>query len=361
VSRYQRDYELNPTERLFKVWGELWVRQKELAAFLRARPEDIFLRPNVTHALNDFILGAPLPAKSEILLSNLEYGAILNLCRFRTEREGLSLRTFPLPLASAELKNLTEDALLERVLSSLSASTGMLVLSDVITANGLLLPIARIAAETRKRGVLLVVDGAHAPGSIPLDFAALEDVDFYGGNLHKWMMGAKGSAFGWVAPRNQEKLCERYAGWTNFEAHPAFAAFGGGSRFQHRSLWSSCHDFAPWLAIRETLAFWQRLGPENIRKRIYDLQSFTEREMESLDLPLLSPPPKLRGPLLTYDLPDSVQAEGFALMARVLRQYQLQIHVSPQQGRNRLRFSPHIYNNEAEIRNAVTILKEVLR
>src|SRR5687767_4317170 len=83
VQRYQKEYEKNPTHSLFKAWGELWEVQKELARYFNADPKDIFLRPNITAVLNAFVLGLPLEKKSEILISDLEYGAITNLCRFR--------------------------------------------------------------------------------------------------------------------------------------------------------------------------------------------------------------------------------------------------------------------------------------
>ena len=229
VVRNLRQYERNPTDQLIQSWARLWQVHQELGAFLGARPEDLFLRPNITSAMNAFILGAPLSPQSEILISDTEYGAIVNTCRYRVERDkasGLTLRSFHVPGRAHEFENLTEDSLCELIVAQLSPSTRMLVLSHVMTGSGLVIPVEKLAAQTRARGVLLVIDGAHSVGALELDFLRYDDVDFYGGNLHKWALGPKGTAFGWAHPRHHTSLQPLEAGWTTFEAlspHNRFA------------------------------------------------------------------------------------------------------------------------------------------
>jgi len=74
----------------------------------------------------------------------------------------------------------------------------MLLVSHVASPTGLILPIAEIARGNRRRSIALVVDGAHATGALPLAFSALEDIDYYGGNLQNgsWAPKAPRSA-GW--------------------------------------------------------------------------------------------------------------------------------------------------------------------
>jgi len=362
VLEYQRRYERNPTEGLFSAWPMLWETQIELAKFFVAEPEDLFLRTNVTLALNAFIMGIPLPSDGEILVSHLEYGAIVNICRLRAEQSGLSLRTFHLPAGPCEWESLTPAALAEQIVGELRPETRLLLLSHVMTGNGLVLPIREIARETRKRGILLVVDGAHAPGAVPLRLSELADVDFYAGNLHKWMMGPKGTAFGWVPERHQRALLPTQAGWTTFENPKAFERFGGGAkgRFASRFLITGCHEFASFYGIREMLRFWRMNGEEKIRKRIYELQDFLETEMSrELGWTLLSPPRgPMRGPLLSYELPSTLRLNGYELMDRLRQEHGLQIILSPVGDLWQLRLSPHIYNSEDEIRHAVSILRD---
>ena len=344
ITREERAYEENPTARLMLVWERLWEVQTRLGAFLNADPKCLFLRQNVTEAMNAFILGIPLPGGSEILLSDVEYPAVANIARYRAERDGLTVRTFSLPFTEKELR----------------PETALVVISHVITGTGEVLPVAEIAAAARKRGVLVAVDGAHAAGALPLDFRALADLDFYGSNLHKWTLGPKGTGFGWVSPRHHETLRPLEAGWATFDSPNDYAAFGGGARFPARMLMQGCRNFAPFFAIADTFAFWDRHGADVIRARVRALQRFLEAEVgQTLKWPLLSPPLDggWRGPLTTYELPAHLEKEGYGLMSRLLKDHGLQVGLPRVQGRWRLRLSPHVYNTEDEIARAVGILK----
>jgi isopenicillin-N epimerase len=363
-----RACERNPTGSLVRIWETLWDIQQQLGAFLGARPEDLMLRPNVTSAMNDFILGVPLERggipleRGEILHSDAEYQAIVNICRYRAERDGLRLRAFHLPgPAASELQGVTADALAARVISELKDDTRLVVLSHVTTGHGLRLPIERIAHETRRRGILLAIDGAHATGALAVDFARLEDVDFYGGNLHKWFMGPKGTGFGWVHPFHQARLAPREAGWTTFEAGSPHDRFAPGHRFAQRHLLAASVDFAPWIALGEAFAFWRERGPDAIRARLRELQDCVDREMSAaVAWPRITPESRdLRGPLLSYELPSELEQQGYSLMHRILDEHGLQIASSRLQGRWVLRLSPHIHNTEDEIHRAAEILGQL--
>jgi isopenicillin-N epimerase len=237
----------------------------------------------------------------------------------------------------------------------------MLVCSDVVTFNGLVLPIERLAAETRRRGILLVVDGAHGPGSQNLNFTRFQNVDFYGGNLHKWMMGPKGTSFGWVNPIHQDAIQPVMAGWTTYETGPVFDSFGGGSRFAGKMLMNGCRDFAPFFALEDLIQHWETQGPDKIRTKIYTLQAELEKKMESLGLELLSPPPgPLRGPLLAFELPEAARSMSLPLFYELAEKHGLQVVLPLMQGRAILRLTPHVYNTSEELTLAVEILRRVI-
>jgi isopenicillin-N epimerase len=359
LDRNAREYERNPTQSLMAVPERLWEIQRRVALHFGADPKDFLLRPNVTAALNTFVLGIPLKQGSEILVSDLEYGAIAHLARFRAERGGLQFRTFHLPGRVEELRSVTSARLLEVVLGALSPKTSLLLLSHVATGNGLVLPILEIARETRKRGILLAVDGAHGPGFVPIDFSQYGDVDFYGGNLHKWMLGPKGTGFGWIPRRNQERLWPIQAGWTTFETPENFRAFGEGSRFQAAFMPLGCHDFSPYFALEELLDFWRRNDRGAIVERIGELQHEIEHEFgDQLGWEFASPSAAsgARGPLLSYELPASLQDQALGLQKSLFDEYRVQVAVTQVQGRWVLRLSPHGYNTEDEIARAARIV-----
>ncbi|MBI3541905.1 MAG: aminotransferase class V-fold PLP-dependent enzyme [Deltaproteobacteria bacterium] len=355
VTSYQRRYELNPTAGLLTAWGHVWEAQQAIARFVGARADDLFLRSNVTEALNAFILGMPLPSGGgEILVSDLEYGAIVNTCRFRCERDGLQLKQFHVPLEA------DAGGLVAALLAAVTPKTRLVVVSHIASGTGTVFPIGDLSRELRARGVLLAVDGAHGPGALPLDLSRLDDLDFYGGNLHKWFMGPKGTAFGWVSPRHQDLIQPLLAGWPTFECPDFSDGFNHSSRFAQKMVPLGCHDFAPFVALREAAAFWDTHGAEKMRARIAALVACVEREMAALGWSLLSPASgPLRGPMLTYALPPGLAGEGAQFLTRVLREQRLQISSPVVQGRPSVRLSPHVHNDEGQIREAVRRLRLV--
>lgn len=353
IAKYREDFERNPTQGLREAWGKLWQSQVALATFLGARPEDLFLRANVTQVLNAFIFGFPLPAHSEILVGELEYGAIVNICRLRAQRESHAVRILKMPTTLFSMKSASVASLTDSVVSQLSPRTRLVVLSHVIGATGLVLPVREIARELRRRDIFFVVDGAYAPGALPVDFRELEEVDAYGCSLYKWMLGPKGTAFGWVSPQRQAQLQARDAGWASYDRPASLDAFGGKTDFQSRFLLSGCQDFAPFFAVRDSVAFWENRAP-HLRARMATLRkvltdSLTWDRWRSDD-------DAVNGPLLAFSLPARCQAQGPALAASLLETHGIQAHALALHGKWLVVLSPHVYNTETELERVIAAL-----
>jgi isopenicillin-N epimerase len=363
ISRYRREFEKNPTSGLKLAWRELWQVQKLLGEFLGASPQDLILRANVTEVLNSFILGVPLHPGDEILVGELEYGSIFNVCRFRSERDSLFLRTLKIPQSQPALTHLTEEMLTHQIVSQISPRTKVLVLSHVIATLGMKLPIEKISEVTRQKGVALIIDGAYAPGALTLDFSTLNNVDFYGCSLYKWLLGPKGTAFGWVHPTWQASLSPLMAGWTTFDSSGAFAEFGDGNRFQEKFQLLGCRDFAPFFAIRDLLTFWNPLKKNKIPIQIKHLNElFQTLLVQKLNWKPLSPKdPKLRCPMTVFRFPENAQKLGDQLAEYLLENFRVQIQATRLSPGWHGIVSPHIYNTEGEVTELVRRLKEFSR
>lgn len=355
IFHHQSEYERNPTAGMNAAWGRLWKIQGRLARFLGADRFDLFLRTNITSVLNTFILGLPLPPGSEILVGELEYGAIVNICRLRASRENLSLRVLKMPSTPVSLHRTTRDSLVDGIISQLGPKTRMVVLSHVLGGVGLVMPLKEITSELRARGVFSVIDGAYAPGALVIDMTELSDVDCYACSLYKWLLGPKGTAFGWVSKESQPLLSPVNAGWSTFDTFAPFKAFGESHRFQESFLMVGCHDFAPFFAIDEMLDFWDRLGPARIRERMAELQQGLRENGARLTgwIPLRPGTEELTGPLLAYILPASVQRQGDRFATRALEEAGVQVNTVWLRGKWCVVFSPHIHNSDAEVRLAL--------
>lgn len=363
IQREKDKMESNPTDALFGAWGRMWEQQKSLAQFFKADPRHLFLRANVTIVLNDLIMALKLPAGSEILTSDIEYGAIVKICQHKALSEGHQVQFFSLHDPGQSCETITEAQLVERLEKALTPKTKLVMLSHVMTGSGLTLPIEKMAKLLRARGVFFIVDGAHGAGSCKLDFSNTE-VDCYGTNLHKWLMGPKGTGFGYVAPHMREFLQPRFAGWTTHDVPPHFAVFGEGDAWTTRWMVCSTHNFSDFYGISETVKFWQEHGTEKIMNRQTELLNFTKQVVsEKTGWKCLSrfPSPNLCGPLAAFEMPAHLKAQGFEVMLGLQAREKIVVSMSMIQGEWALRLSPHIYNEKSEIEKTAEALSKLAK
>jgi isopenicillin-N epimerase len=287
------------------LWREYEARldaaRGELAAFLGADRRDLVFVPNATTGLNAVLRSLPLQAGDELIVTDHEYNATRNILDFvaRRARAEVVLTTVPFPLHSDEQ---VITAILERV----TERTRLVLLDHVTSLTGLVFPVAVLAAELAAQGIDLVVDGAHAPGMIPLDLGTL-GVPLYAGNCHKWLCAPKGAGFLYVQRERQAQICPTVI------SHGANAVRPDRSRFHLEFDWTGTDDPTAYLCVPEAIRFMGALLPGGwpelmARNRAMALAA---RALLCETLDLEPPCPEgMIGALATVALPpQSVQAQ----------------------------------------------------
>ncbi|MFD3626298.1 aminotransferase class V-fold PLP-dependent enzyme [Streptomyces sp. NPDC058698] len=158
-----------------------------LAAFLGADPGDLALVPNASAGVSVVYAGLERRGGGEIVVTDHGYGAVTMGAERLARRWGGRVRTARVPLDA------DEERAYEAVMAEVGESTGLLVIDQITSATARRLPVERIGAEARRRGVPLLVDGAHAPGLVAAPLSGLT-CDFWAGNLHKWGCAPRGTA-----------------------------------------------------------------------------------------------------------------------------------------------------------------------
>jgi isopenicillin-N epimerase len=256
-------------------WRWLGEAREALAAEVGADARDLAGVLNATVGLNVVARSLPLGPGDEVLTTDHEYAALDKTWAHVAARAGarVVVARVPLPLDS-------EEAFTEALLAGLTERTRVLFLSHVTSATALRFPIERVVALARERGVWTVVDGAHAPGHIPLDLDAL-GADFYAGNCHKWLMAPKGSAFLHVRRPLQGLVTPLVIshGWTEDRAEPG--PFGN-SAFLDALEMQGTRDPSAFLAIPEAIAFRAAHGWDAVAARARDLVDDVEGRVARL-------------------------------------------------------------------------------
>ncbi|HTV50318.1 MAG TPA: aminotransferase class V-fold PLP-dependent enzyme [Steroidobacteraceae bacterium] len=346
----REELEREPVDFLDGTLPERLARAREtLAQFLGADPLDLAFVPNATTGVNAVLRSLDFEPEDELLLTTHTYAACRKTLEFVAARTGARLVrvSLPFPLESAQ-------QILSAVLAAVTPRTRLALLDHVTSPTALILPIAALVRELRTQGVETLVDGAHAPGMVPLDLRAL-GAAYYTGNAHKWLCAPKGAAFLHVRPDRQSEL------------HPTAISHGYRGGFREEFDWTGTCDPTAWLCIPEALRVmgallpggWTELMARNHRLALHARSLLTE----ALGVPAPCPA-EMIGSMASIPLPAArAGAAGAGLNAKALHDWfrargiETWMHEEPVP---LVRASAQLYNDARQFERLAQLLRECL-
>ena len=351
------ELEGNPTRNRAQLFKRLNQARCDLGAFLNVAPADLAFTTNVTIAINQVVLGLDWQPGDEILASDQEYGAIDNCLHHAECRYGVVVRRAPIAIPPA-----APEQIVESFRRGLTARTRLLLVSHVTSPSGLITPIKELAELAHAHGAMIAVDGAHAPGQIPLDLTYY-GCDFYGGNCHKWLCAPKGTGFLHAQPPIQDKLYHIAVSHGYDKDGPkrndAGALCINGQPFMWQLTNIGTRDLSCFGAVAEAVARQNEIGKEQVAARGRQLAGYLRQRMAETGWvePLSSPHPDLANSISTFRL------KGFGATNPAQLLYDKYRITTPIWGEAEpgytQRVSTHIYNNFDEIDRMVTALAEI--
>jgi isopenicillin-N epimerase len=336
--------------------GHLWHARESLANFLHADPRRLIFTANVTTAVNMIASSVTLASPGEILLTDHEYGAMHWCWESAAQRLGLTLRTFALPILAQDSHEIVDAAC-----AAMTQRTRLFFFSHVLSPTGLVLPAKALCAEARRRGILTVVDGAHAPAMIPLD---LDDIaaDFYGANGHKWLLAPTGAGFLYLGNGSEDRLQPLQVSWgyrPNRAKLDERDDAGSTPRIRFYEF-EGTRDICPWLTVPTAIDFQRSLGFDVIRQHNERLVQYVRDRFTSIPRLTLATPKhvELHGFMTAFRLPADVDAPTWrkALWER----HHIEAPIVEWPEGLLLRVSTHFYNTEDEIDRLAAAVESLL-
>ena len=338
VQRAWRDrIEADPIELLGRQCAALINEAKRpVGERFGMRPADFGFVTNATEGVNAVLRSLHLRPGDELLTTDHVYHAVRQTMKLAARRSGATCREIAIPLPAASAR-----ALADAVVGGVSDRTRLVVVDHVTSPTGLVFPVGEIVRRCRERGVDVLVDGAHAPGMVPLDVAAI-GAAYYAANLHKWCLSPKGTAFVWVSPVHQA------------DVHPTVISHNLDAGFADEFAWQGTRDVSAWLTAPAALAFLAELGwdavlAHNHAMAVWAHQMLVERwrvePVSPIDGSLLGSTATVRlpGRLAALDGPGQV-----TLQQRLHDEFRIEVPMIGWAGGAMLRVSCQAYNAPGE-------------
>jgi isopenicillin-N epimerase len=316
-----------------------------LANMFQADPTDLVFVRSATEGVNAVVRSFPFQLGDEVVVTNHGYNACNNAADFAAHRSGATVRTAMLPFPVHE-----PQEILDAIEQQFNNRTRLLLIDHVTSPTGLVLPLKSIIDLAHSRGIRVLVDGAHAPGMVPIDLRELNP-DYYTGNHHKWLCAPKASGFLYVRRELQP------------EVRPAIISHGANrpspnrSRFLSEFDWTGTFDPTPLLSVPAAVEFLAKLGggdPPDLQPHMSANRELTLRARQCLlDALQVGPPAPeaMIGSMVTIPLPpadDSSTRSMDPLQVRLFDHYRIEVPIffrEPRLDARCLRISVQAYND----------------
>jgi isopenicillin-N epimerase len=331
---WRRRMEAQPT-RFFmeEVPPGLRAAAGRLAAQLGTTGDGLVFVDNATVGCNAVLGSLGLQPGDEILLLDHGYGAVRKAARHVAKRTGAAIAEAVLPFPRPH-----DGAILAAVERALTPRTRLVILDHITSPSALVLPVAALTRLAQTAGARVLIDGAHAPGQIPLELDPI-GADWYVGNCHKWLMAAKGCGFLWAREDRRDDL------------HPVTISHGYGGGFLAEFDWTGTRDPTAWLATDAAIDFHARLGGPALAARNAALAAEAGALVADRLGTEVGAAPGGAAAMAIVRLPvrgPATHERALALRARLMREWRTDAPLHEIAGAFWLRLSAQAYNEPAD-------------
>jgi isopenicillin-N epimerase len=265
------------------------------------------------------------------------------------QRQGYKYINHPISLPVT-----TPEAFVERLWEGVTARTRVIFISHITSPTALIFPVQEVCRRAREQGILTVIDGAHAPGQIPLRLDEL-GADFYSGNLHKWVCTPKGTGFLYARAEMMRFIEPLVVSWGYQSDQP------GPSRLVDYVEMQGTRDLSAFLAVPDAIRYLEDHNWNAVRDRCHAILEQTVQEIAEMSgkQPISPLHCGWFSQMASAPLPDT--ATPAELHQQLYDEYRIEIPVMDWNGHKLTRISFQAYNTAEDARALVEALKRLLK
>lgn len=346
--RWQLELEREPVQ-FITVDGIEYLKtsREALARYINCVPNDIVFTTNPSYAVSIIAHSLQLSPGDEILTTDLEYGACDKTWDYYCKKSGAKYVK-----QATELPIRSKEAFITQFFNGLTEKTKAVFISHITSTTGLVLPVQEICAIAKEKGLLTFVDGAHAPGQVPLDLETLQ-ADIYTGACHKWMLAPKGCSFLYVKKELQSQFDPLVISWGYDSAFPS------DSLFQDYHQNQGTRDFSAFLTVPAALRFmkdhdWEKVAAD-CRKLVQD------NSLRFCRLLKTHPLAPVNDTFIAqlFSIPLSTEAPE-KLQRHLFEKYKIEIPVMRHGDKVYLRYSINAFNSQEDLDKLFNALEDII-
>ena len=364
VLKYQSEIRLNleeqPMSFFLRKADELLYNSKViLAEFISAEAENIVFVPNVTNGVSTVLNSLKLNNNDHILITNHIYFACRNAIEHFAKKSGVII-----DIAEVNFPDSSDDNCIEAILDKVNSKTRIALIDHITSPTGIIFPVKEVVRQLNTKNIDVIIDGAHAPGMIPLNIKEI-GAAYYTGNCHKWICSPKGVGFLYVRTDKQKDI------FPPVISHLQGDGFTALSDFQYKFSWAGTHDISAYISVGKSLKYMAGLFAGGWKDIMHTNRTLALKAREILcsALKIDSPcPANMIGSLASIPLPDDEQKFNFKsfylepVYKRLAEEYNIEVLTCIWQKypKRLLRISAQLYNSEKQYEILGEALKKIL-
>ncbi|MBO6585287.1 MAG: aminotransferase class V-fold PLP-dependent enzyme [Gracilimonas sp.] len=317
------------------------VRQR-LARNFGVDTEEIAITRNASESLQICQLGFDLQPGDEVLTTDQDYPRMITTFKQRERREGIKLNQISIPVPAED-----DAEIVRRFEEAITPNTKLILMCHIINLTGQILPVKKVVHMARKKGIPVIVDGAHAYAHFEFDHANM-DCDYYTTSLHKWLFAPHGTGMLYV---RKDKIKDLW---------PLMAAAESQDEDIRKFEEIGTHPAANFLAIGEALTFHEGIGASRKEARLKYLNDLWIDELVDGDKVVLhtSRNPKYACGIATVEIKGMEPNE---LNSTLWSDYRIiTTPINHEQFRG-IRVTPNVYTTKEEIDRFVSAMKDQIK